>query len=83
MEVSMATTITVKGQVTIPKHIRDALKLAPGSQVEFAVEGEKVVLSKAGARRNGAKKDRFDRARGAAEVKWDPDELMSLLRGDD
>jgi antitoxin PrlF len=79
----MATTITVKGQVTIPKHIRDALKLAPGSQVEFAVENEKVVLFKAGKRSNGAKKDRFDRARGAAEIKWNPDELMALLRGDD
>jgi hypothetical protein len=25
----------------------------------------------------------FDRARGAAEVKWDTDELMAMLRGDD
>jgi AbrB family looped-hinge helix DNA binding protein len=82
MESAVATTITVKGQVTIPKHIRDALKLTPGSQVEFAVENEKVVLYKAGPR-NGAKKDRFDRALGAAEIKWDPDELMKLLRGDD
>jgi hypothetical protein len=40
-------------------------------------------LFKAGARRNGGKKDRFDRAVGAAEIKWDPDELMALLRGDD
>jgi AbrB family looped-hinge helix DNA binding protein len=79
----MSTTITVKGQVTIPKHIREALKLTPGSQVEFAVENEKVVLYKARTRRNGAKKDRFDRAVGAAEIKWDPDELMALLRGDD
>jgi AbrB family looped-hinge helix DNA binding protein len=79
----MATTITVKGQVTIPKHIRDALKLAPGSQVEFAVENDKVVLYKAGARNGRAKKDRFDRAAGAAEVKWDTDELMAMLRGDD
>lgn len=79
----MATTITVKGQVTIPKHIRDALNLAPGSQVEFAVENEKVVLFKAGTRRNGAKKDRFDRALGVAEVKWRTDELMALLRGDE
>jgi AbrB family looped-hinge helix DNA binding protein len=79
----MATTITVKGQVTIPKHIRDALKLAPGSRVEFAVENEKVVLYKAGVRSNGAKKDRFDRARGAAEIKWRTEELMALLRGDD
>lgn len=79
----MATTITVKGQVTIPKHIRDALKLAPGSRVEFAVENEKVVLFKAAKRHNGAKKDRFDRALGAAEVKWRTDELMALLRGDE
>jgi AbrB family looped-hinge helix DNA binding protein len=79
----MATTITVKGQVTIPKHIRDALKLAPGSRVEFAVENEKVVLFKAGTRRNGAGKDRFERARGAAEIKWRTEELMALLRGDD
>ena len=79
----MATTMTVKGQVTIPKHIRAALKLAPGSQVEFAVENEKVVLYKAGTRRNGARQDRFDRALGAAELKWRTEELMALLRGDD
>jgi antitoxin PrlF len=79
----VATTITVKGQVTIPKHIRDALKLAPGSQVEFAVENEKVVLYKAGVRNNGTNKDRFARARGAAEINWRTEELMALLRGGD
>jgi AbrB family looped-hinge helix DNA binding protein len=79
----MATTITVKGQVTIPKRIRDALKLAPGSRVEFAVHDGKVVLYKAAAHTNGARKDRFERARGAAEVKWCTEDLMALLRGDD
>jgi AbrB family looped-hinge helix DNA binding protein len=41
----MSTTLTVKGQVTIPKQILDALGLAPGSAVEFAVnrDGEVVV----------------------------------------
>jgi AbrB family looped-hinge helix DNA binding protein len=78
----MATTMTIKGQVTIPKHIRDALKLGPGSQVEFAVEHDKVVLYKAGARGNRAKKDRFDRARGSAEIKWRTEDLMALLRGE-
>ena len=31
----MATTVTSKGQVTIPKPVRDHLGIAPGSQVEF------------------------------------------------
>ena len=33
----MATTLTSRGQVTIPRPIRNALNLAPGSAVEFAI----------------------------------------------
>lgn len=76
----MATTLTVKGQVTIPKKVRDALALSAGSQVEFVVNraGE-VVLRKAG-RRPARTRDRFTAARGQAQVKWRSDELMALLR---
>ena len=76
----MANRITVKGQVTIPKNVRDALQLAPGDTVDFAVnrEGE-VTLRKTGARA-GSKRDRFKAARGKAQVKWRTDELMALLR---
>ncbi|MCC6193164.1 MAG: AbrB/MazE/SpoVT family DNA-binding domain-containing protein [Burkholderiales bacterium] len=35
----MAVSVTSKGQVTIPKRIRDALGITPGSKVEFAVAG--------------------------------------------
>jgi AbrB family looped-hinge helix DNA binding protein len=35
----MATTLTSKGQVTIPKRIRDAMHLVPGAPVEFSVNG--------------------------------------------
>lgn len=79
----MATTLTSKGQVTIPKQIRDALNLAPGSSVEFAVnrEGE-VVIHRTGARPS-RKRDRFEAARGKADVKWRTDDLMTLLRGED
>ena len=38
------TTVTSKGQITIPKQVRDALGLMPGSQVEFTVEPEGVML---------------------------------------
>ena len=31
----MATTVTTKGQVTIPKRVRDYLGIAPGSEVNF------------------------------------------------
>lgn len=30
-------TITSKGQVTIPKDIRDILKIGPGDQIDFVV----------------------------------------------
>lgn len=33
----MATTLTSRGQVTIPRPIRNALNLAPGFAVEFAI----------------------------------------------
>jgi AbrB family looped-hinge helix DNA binding protein len=83
----MATTMTIKGQVTIPKSVRDALRLAPGDGVDFAVNAAgEVVVHKAGSRttsRPARKRDRFEAARGKAQVKWRTDELMALLRGSD
>jgi len=78
----MSTTLTRKGQVTIPKRIRDALHLAPGCAVDFAVNREgDVVIHKAGVRPR-RKPDRFDTARGKADIKWRTDDLMALLRGE-
>ena len=49
--------------------------------MEFAVNRDgDVVIHKAGAKR---KPDRFDAARGKANVKWRTDDLMALLRGED
>ena len=33
-------TITSKGQVTIPKDIRDILKIGPGDQIDFVISDE-------------------------------------------
>ena len=78
----MSTRLTSKGQVTIPKQIRDALSLAPGCSVNFAVNTEgDVVIHKVGARPSRGP-DRFDAARGKADVKWRTDDLMALLRGE-
>jgi len=82
----MTTSLTSKGQVTIPKHIRDQLALATGTQIDFAVDASgHVVLRPIKAKsRASAKADRFERALGSATIKWKTtDELMLLLRGDE
>ena len=38
------TTVTSKGQVTIPKSVRQQLGICQGSQIEFVVMGDKVEL---------------------------------------
>jgi AbrB family looped-hinge helix DNA binding protein len=76
--------MTVKGQVTIPKKVRDTLRLTPGDGVEFAVNAEgQITVHKARRSGNGPRvaRDRFDAARGKAQVKWRTDDLMALLRG--
>jgi antitoxin PrlF len=35
----MAVSVTSNGQVTIPKRVRDALGITPGSRVQFDVAG--------------------------------------------
>lgn len=80
MESRVESKVTSKGQVTIPKRIRDALKLTTGSAVEFRVGNDgNIVIAKAGPQRKRTT-DRFDRARGTATVRWNTDELMALLR---
>jgi AbrB family looped-hinge helix DNA binding protein len=75
--------MTVKGQVTIPKKVRDALRLSPGDGVDFTVNSEgEIVVYKAGPRL-ASKRDRFRSARGKARIKWRTDDLMALLRGKD
>lgn len=39
-----STTMTSKGQVTIPKSVRDQLGLRQGTRVAFVVEGDHAVL---------------------------------------
>ncbi len=88
----MATTLTVKGQVTIPKKIRDALDLQPGCKLNFAVNDDGDVLlqksgsgtttSKTAAAKSKQKKDRFQQVRGKADIHWRTQDLMKLMRGE-
>ena len=43
------STLTTRGQATIPKPIREALGLQPGDRVEFTLHGDRVLLRRAGA----------------------------------
>lgn len=43
------STLTSRGQTTIPKPIREAMSLRPGDRLEFTLEGDRVILRRAGA----------------------------------
>lgn len=76
----MPTTVTTKGQVTIPKRVRDCLGIVPGSLVEFELAPDgRVVMSKAGAARPAS---RFELLRGRAGRGLSTDEIMALTRGE-
>jgi AbrB family looped-hinge helix DNA binding protein len=81
----MAHQLTVKGQVTIPKSVRDYLGIGPGSEIEFEIapQGD-VLLRKAGARTRRAKtRSRFAALRGTRKTGMGTDAIMNLLRGYD
>ena len=69
--------VTSKGQVTIPKNIREQLGILPNSEVEFVTENGRVYLIK------GESEDSpFRRLRGAGSVQMTTDEIMALTRGE-
>ena len=74
------TKITTKGQVTIPKRLRDHLGLKPGSLVEFELAADGRVFLTTPQRAPGSK---FARLRGSAKPGMTTDELMALTRGED
>jgi antitoxin PrlF len=74
------TTLTRKGQVTIPKRLRDHLGLKPGAKVDFEVAADGRVVVLPASKRT---KSVFARLRGSAKGKGklSTDEIMALTRG--
>ena len=74
--------ITTKGQVTVPKEVRNALGIQPGSEVAFLRQDDGsyklVKLEPAGNQMRSP----FRAARGAASVKMGTDEILALTRGE-
>ena len=82
----MSTTVTSKGQVTIPKQMRDYLGLAPGSQVDFeyTADGQVIIKPVKPARKGKKGESRFAALRGTGKrLGMSTDEYMNLIRGYD
>jgi AbrB family looped-hinge helix DNA binding protein len=78
----MSTRVTRKGQVTIPKRVRDQMNIRPGSAVDFELAADgRFVLVKAG-RKPGERRSAFARLRGSAGAGMTTDEFMALTGGE-
>jgi antitoxin PrlF len=71
----MQTVISERGQVTIPKPLRDRLGLRPGSVLDFEERQGELVARKVSAR------DPVDEVYGILDLGAPTDELVARLRG--
>lgn len=70
-----------KGQVTIPKELRDALGIGAGSDITFERDADTLVIRKATDRPTRGQQ-LADRLRGRGDIPMSTDEIMALTRGD-
>lgn len=69
-------TLTQKGQVTIPKGVRNVLNIKQGDKIIFEVEEEKVIIRKGGERADFRKYIGFLKNKKGQKV----DDIISYLR---
>ncbi len=71
--------VTEKGQVTIPKPLRDALGIGAGAEVTFERADDTIVIRKVDG---GSARGRqlVDRLRGKGDIRLSTDEIMALTR---
>jgi antitoxin PrlF len=81
--------VTEKGQVTIPKPIRDAAGVLPGTEVQFSLEGSRIVITPVSAPIKDDRREALRKAAAHARATMSPefrrmsaDEIMAFLRGD-
>lgn len=73
-----SSRLTSKGQITVPKEVRDQLGLRPGDEVEFVAEDSSYRVRK---RLGESPFDRYVGYLGNLEGRQ-PDELIEELRGE-
>ena len=71
----MKATVGERGQVTIPKEVRDRLHLRPGQQLEVSEDGGRVILVKA------LDDEPIRRAFGTLRLPGSVDEIIEEMRG--
>jgi antitoxin PrlF len=77
----MATNLTSKGQVTVPKKIRDYLGLKPGKPVAFERLKTGEIALKAAKSGTKPQVSKFAKLRGRATVRMKTEEILALTRG--
>jgi AbrB family looped-hinge helix DNA binding protein len=79
--------VTEKGQVTIPKPVRDRLGIVPGSEVDFVFRDGRTVLVKIEPGREDSDhrlqelREHLARIRGTGKVGLTSAELIDMTRG--
>ena len=73
--IGMKAVVSEKGQVTIPKRLRDRLGIVPGAVLEFREESGTLVASKASSA------DAIASVYGILDLGRPVDELVDELRG--
>lgn len=76
---TLLVRVTKRGQVTIPKQLRDELGIVAGITVTFERAGDTVVIRKSHDPRGCAV---VDRLRGLGDVNMTTDEILALTRGE-
>jgi AbrB family looped-hinge helix DNA binding protein len=71
--------VTEKGQVTIPKELRDALGIGAGTEVEFERRKDAIVVRKSTSAPSRGRR-LAERLRGRGDVAMTTDEIMALTR---
>ena len=75
--------VTEKGQVTIPKEIREHLGIEPGSEVEFVASENGALLVKSDAGQRSSVAEWAKRVQGTLDLGgMSTDEYMIWLRGE-
>ncbi|AMS40341.1 AbrB/MazE/SpoVT family DNA-binding domain-containing protein [Aminobacter aminovorans] len=80
--------VTSKGQVTIPRDLRETFGIGANTEVIFGIEGGKITIVPKDEINRLADRDRLDRflaildrLEGAGDLETNGDEMLALVKG--